>query len=64
MISELDVWRTADLLVNHHGARAASEATRHYRRVLDRGDFDGWHVWALIRLAIEALQAPPRGEPN
>jgi hypothetical protein len=33
-------------------------------RALDRGDFDGWHVWARIRLAIDAMQAPRRGEPN
>ena len=28
--------------------------------MLDRGDGDGWNVWARIRLAIEALQAPSR----
>jgi hypothetical protein len=58
-------WRTAELMVSHYGgARAASEARRHYRRVLDRGDVDGWHVWARIRLAIDSLQASVSGEPN
>jgi hypothetical protein len=28
--------------------------------MLDRGDAGGWQIWARIRLAIEALQAPPR----
>jgi hypothetical protein len=64
VVSELDIWRTANLLIDHHGSGAASEAARYAGRVLDRGDFAGWSVWARIRVAIEALQAPPQGEPN
>jgi hypothetical protein len=32
--------------------------------MLDRGDDEGRLVWARIRRAIEALQAPPSGRPN
>jgi hypothetical protein len=62
MISELDIWRAANLLIREHGAGAASEALRRAGQLLDRGDRDGWQLWARIRLAIEALQAPGRGE--
>lgn len=64
MISELDVWRAANLLISQHGTGAASAATRLAGRMLDRGDSDGWQVWARIRLPIEALQAPRRGQLN
>jgi hypothetical protein len=64
MVPEIDVWRAANLLIRQHGARAASKATQRAGQMLDRGDSDGWPVWARIRLAVEALQTPRRGEPN
>lgn len=64
MISEIDIWHTAQQLIAENGAGAVSEATRRAGRMLDRGDSAGWHTWARIRLAIEALQAPRRGELN
>ncbi len=53
MISDLDIWRAATLLIGRYGARADL--------MLDRGDFEGQSVWMRIRRAIEALQAPPSG---
>jgi hypothetical protein len=64
MISEVDIWRAANLLIHQHGAGAATKVTRRPGQMLDGGDGDGWQVWARIRLAIEALQAPRQGEPN
>jgi hypothetical protein len=32
--------------------------------MLDRGDDERRLVWARIRRAIEALQAPPSSKPN
>jgi hypothetical protein len=64
MISEVDIWRAANLLIRQHGAGAASKATQRAGQMLDRGDSAGWQTWARIRLAIEALQAPRRGEPH
>lgn len=43
---------------------APREATQLAGRMLERAGAEGWQVWARIRLAIEALQAPQRGEPN
>jgi hypothetical protein len=64
VISEPDIWRAANLLIGQHGAGAASEATRRAGQMLDRADFDGWHEWARVRLAIDAMQAPRLSEPN
>jgi hypothetical protein len=64
MISELDTWRAANLLIRRHGADAELEAARLQDLMLGRGDEEGRLVWQRIRRAIEALQAPPRTKPN
>jgi hypothetical protein len=60
VISELDIWRAANLLIRQHGADAALEAARLQALVFDRGDDKGRLVWAQIRRAIQALQADQR----
>jgi len=62
MISELDIWRAANLLIRKHGADAELEAAKHADLMLDRGDDEGRLLWARIKRAIEALQAPPSGQ--
>jgi hypothetical protein len=57
MIAELDIWRAANLLIFQHGPDAELEAAKRADLMLDRVDSEGRHVWAWIRLAIEALQA-------
>ena len=64
MISELDVWRAANLLIREHGPDADHEAARLHDLMLDRSDGEGRLVRARIRRAIEALQTPPLGRPN
>jgi hypothetical protein len=64
MISDLDIWRAANLLIRQHGADAELEAGRLADLMVDRGDDEGRLVWARIRRAIEALQAPPSSNPN
>jgi hypothetical protein len=54
MISNLDVWRAANLLIRHHGADAEVEAARLQDLMLDRGDLKGKRVWGRIGRAIEA----------
>jgi hypothetical protein len=58
MITDLDIYRAANMLIERHGAEALIEAARMIDRMLDHGDMDGRHVWQRIRQAIEALQAP------
>ncbi len=64
MISDLDIWRAAQLLIRKHGANAELEAARLQDLMLDRGDDEGWLVWQRIRRAIEVMRAPPSGKPN
>jgi hypothetical protein len=64
MVSNLDIWRAANLLIREHGDDAELEAARLQDLMLDRDDDEGRLVWARIRQAIEALRAPPCGRPN
>jgi hypothetical protein len=64
MISDLEIWRAANLLFRRHGADAKIETAKRADQMLERGDFDGQIVWKQIRQAIIALQAPAKGPPN
>ena len=41
MISDLDIWRAANLLIRRHGEDAEIEAAKRADQMLDRGDLDG-----------------------
>ncbi len=59
MISDLDIYRAANLLIDRHGADALIEAARMIDGMLDKGDLEGRAVWLRIRHAIETLLAAP-----
>jgi hypothetical protein len=61
VISEIDIWRAANLLIREHGADAEREAARLQDPMLDRGDDEGRQMWGADRRAIAVLQAPPTG---
>jgi hypothetical protein len=61
MISELDIYRAANLLIERHGTDALIEASHLVDRMLDRGDTAGRLIWLRIKRAIEMLQAPSSG---
>jgi hypothetical protein len=58
MVSDVDIFRAADLLIHRHGADALIEAARLLDLSLDRADLDARLVWSRVRRAIVALQAP------
>ncbi len=60
MISDIDIYRSANLLVKHHGQDALIEAAMRADAMLDKGDLDGCAVWKRIIKAVEEL---PRAEP-
>jgi len=64
MVSDLDIYRAANLLIKRHGDNAELEAARHIDRLLDHGDRDGQFVWFRIKRAISVLQAPADGPPH
>jgi hypothetical protein len=61
MISDIDVWRAANLLIKRHGAEAEVEAARKVDLMFQRGDREGQAVWMRIRRAIADWQTRPEG---
>jgi len=63
MVSDLDIYRAANMLIERHGSAALAEAGRMIDRMLAAGDEEGHTVWRRIRSAIKALSAPQRYGP-
>ena len=63
MIPDLDIYRSASLLVKRHGEDAPIHAAMRADAMLDTGDLDGLAVWKRILWVVEELQgmAPERG---
>lgn len=61
MISDLDIWRAAHMLVKQHGVDAETVAARRTDELMEREDWDGHAVWLRIAGAVIELQAPPTG---
>ena len=62
MTSDLDIYRSAKLLIDRHGADAVIEAAMRADELLDSGDLDGLATWNRILRAIEELRAGKRPE--
>ncbi len=62
MLTDLDIFRSAKILVEQHGADALIEAALKADELLDAGDFDGQAVWMRIRKAVLELLKPGDGE--
>ena len=60
MIPDLDIYRSANLLVKRHGEDAPIEAAMRADALLDAGDLDGLAVWRQIVAAVNEIQ---REEP-
>lgn len=60
-VSELDVWRAANLLIEQHGEDAEVVAAQRADELTEREDYEGRGVWLRIMHAISALQAKPTG---
>lgn len=54
-MDDLDIWRSADVLLKQYPEDAALIAARRADALLDQGDVDGFHVWKRIAAAIETL---------
>ncbi len=63
MTSDLDIYRTANLLVKRHGRDASIETAMRADARLEAGDLDGYAVWKRVaKVAAELLSKgrPPR----
>ncbi len=56
MIPDLDIFRSAQVLIRHHGADATIHAAMRADAMLDKGDLDGYAVWKRILRAVGELQ--------
>ncbi len=59
MISDLDIYRSANLLVKQHGEDAPIHAAMKADAMLDKGDLDGDAVWKRILRAVEEVGGAP-----
>ena len=58
MISDLDIYRSANVLIREHGKDAALEAAQRADAMLEKGDLGGQAVWKrIVRAAWAAAFA-------
>ena len=64
MITTLDIYRSAQVLLNRDGDGASLHAANRADEMLDAGDMDGRAVWGRIYGAVLELrgEAPSAGE--
>ncbi len=55
MIPDLDLYRSANLLVKQHGEDAPIHAAMRADAMLDKGDLDGYAVWKRMLRAVGEL---------
>ena len=56
MTSDIDIFRSAKLLIDRHGATAPHEARRKAHDLAVTGDIDGAATWQRIMTAVGQLQ--------
>jgi hypothetical protein len=62
LISDIDIWRCAQLVINNHGDEAAMEAAAMADEWLSKGNIDAQRVWMRIARAIDELQRVQHSE--
>ena len=64
MTSDLDIYRTASVLIREHGDEANLVAAQRADEFLDKGDMDGSAVWRRVLKAIKEIwrEEPREGE--
>ena len=55
MIPDLDIYRSAQVLVREHGQDAPIHAAMRADAMLEAGDLEGWAVWKRILRAVGAV---------
>lgn len=63
-MEELDIWRTAKLLIETHGDKASMRAAMRADEALDNREILAMDVWKKVMHAVEQLQRtrPKPGE--
>ncbi len=61
MTSDLDIYRSANLLVKQHGEDAPIHAAMRADATLEAGDLDGYAVWKRVVKEVEQFQREESG---
>jgi hypothetical protein len=62
-MEEIDIWRTAKILMDAHGDLAWLEAAQRADRALEQGQDESLAVWKRVLRAVEELQRDrPEGQ--
>lgn len=64
MPTEIDIYRSAHLLIKQYGDDAPIQAAMRADELLERGDIEGRAVWLRILKAVEELQATGSPDPD
>lgn len=64
VISDIDIWRSANELIKQFGDTADIEAATRADALLAKGDLDGRRVWLRILKVIDALRSDQRRGPT
>lgn len=59
-VEEIDIWRTAKILIDAHGSEAWLQAAMRADHALEQGSPEGVSVWKRVGKAIEVLQQQHR----
>ncbi len=64
MTSDLDIYRTANVLIREHGEDAALEAAQRADAMLEKGSLAGQRVWKRVLAVVKEIhrQEPREGE--
>ena len=64
MISDLDIYRAANVIIEQYGKDAQIHSTKRASAMLDKGDLGAYATWKRILRAVEELQSakPKSGE--
>jgi hypothetical protein len=58
-IEDIDIWRSAKILIDAHGENAWLEAAQRADYALEDGNPDGVNVWKRVLRAIEEWRTQP-----
>ncbi len=60
LIPDLDIYRTANVLVKHHGQDAPIHAAMRANELLDKGNMEGCAVFKRVIKAVEEMLSKER----
>ena len=56
MTSDLNIYRSANLIIRHYGDDAPIHAAMQADAMLEKGDVEGYFVWKKILQAVKILR--------